>query len=390
MRRSQEGERVTARSDRADHIPAPPEPVPAAGDVIGYRQADPERRARIERAIREIDLRDANSILFFGSKAQEKLTIVSDTMLEGVRNKDIGPAGTALSQMLSTLRGFNVADLDPNKERRLLDRLFGAGKPIAKVLRRYEEVRLQIDRIGDRLDAHKTELLGDIVALDRLYDANLEYFHHLADYIAAGDEKLRELDEEILPALQHAVETTGDVLKAQELRDMRAVRDDLERRVHDLKLTRQVAMQSLPSIRLVQQNDKSLISKITSVLTNTVPLWRTQLAQAVTIYRSREAGKTIKEATDLTNELLLANAENLKQANMEVRRQVERGAFDIEAVKKANDLLIATIEESLQIADEGKRKRVEAEQQLRVCEAELRNTLAAARSRTARSPAHTR
>ena len=381
---------MTPRSDQADHIPAAAEPVSAAGDVISYRQADPERRTRIERAIREIDLGDANSILFFGNKAQEKLTIVSDTMLEGVRNKDVGPAGAALSQMLSTLRGFNVADLDPDKERRLLSRLFGAGKPIAKVLQRYEEVRLQIDRIGDRLDAHKSELLGDIIALDRLYDANLEYFHHLADYIAAGGEKLRELDEEILPKLQHAAETSGDVLKVQQLRDMRGVRDDLERRVHDLKLTRQVAMQSLPSIRLVQQNDKSLVSKITSVLANTVPLWRTQLAQAVTIYRSREAGRTIKEATDLTNELLLANAENLKHANMEVRRQVERGAFDIEAVKKANDLLIATIEESLQIADEGKRKRVEAEQQLRVCEAELRDTLAAVRSRVTRAPATAR
>ena len=380
---------MTARgSESVGQVPTATEPV-SAGDVIAYRQADPERRTRIEQAMREIDLGDANSILFFGSKAQEKLTVVSDAMLEGVRNKDVGQAGTALSEMLSTLRGFNVAELDPNKERGLLDRLFGAGKPIAKVLQRYEEVRLQIDRIGDRLDAHKSELLGDIIGLDRLYDANLEYFHHLADYIAAGDEKLRELDERILPKLQHAAETSGDVLKAQELRDMRGVRDDLERRVHDLKLTRQVAMQSLPSIRLVQQNDKSLVSKITSVLANTVPLWRTQLAQAVTIYRSREAGKTIKEATDLTNELLLANAENLKQANMEVRRQVERGAFDIEAVKKANDLLIATIEESLQIADEGKRKRGEAEQQLRLCENELRNTLAAVRSRT-QAPAPTR
>ncbi len=373
---------MTARgSESVGQVPTATEPV-SAGDVIAYGQADPERRTRIEQAMREIDLGDANSILFFGSKAQEKLTVVSDAMLEGVRNKDVGQAGTALSEMLSTLRGFNVADLDPNKERGLLDRLFGAGKPIAKVLQRYEEVRLQIDRIGDRLDAHKSELLGDIIGLDRLYDANLEYFHHLADYIAAGDEKLRELDERILPKLQHAAETSGDVLDAQELRDMRGVRDDLERRVHDLKLTRQVAMQSLPSIRLVQQNDKSLVSKITSVLANTVPLWRTQLAQAVTIYRSREAGRTIKEATDLTNEMLLANAENLKQANMEVRREVERGAFDIEVVKKANDLLIATIEESLRIADEGKRKRGEAEQQLRLCENELRNTLSAVRSRT--------
>jgi uncharacterized protein YaaN involved in tellurite resistance len=377
---------VTARSDSIAPVSAAADTTSSAGDLVGYQQADPERRTRIEQAMREIDLHDSNSILFFGSKAQEKLTIVSDTMLEDVRNKDVGPAGAALNEMLSTLRGFNVADLDPNKQPRLLDRLLGAGKPVTKVLQRYEQVRVQIDRIGDRLDAHKTELLGDIVALDRLYAASLEYFHHLADYIAAGDEKLRELDEEILPALQRETERTGDVLRAQELRDMRAGRDDLERRVHDLKLTRQVAMQSLPSIRLVQQNDKSLVGKINSVLANTVPLWRTQLAQAVTIFRSREAGKTLKEASDLTNDLLLANAENLKQVNAEVRREVERGVFDIEVIKKANDLLIATIEESLQIADEGKRKRAEAEQQLRLCESELRNALTGARAR-ARPPA---
>jgi uncharacterized protein YaaN involved in tellurite resistance len=371
---------VTARSDSIARASAA-DTASSGGDFVGYQHADPERRTRIERAIREIDLRDSNSILFFGSKAQEKLTIVSDTMLEGVRNKDVGQAGAALSEMLSTLRGFNAGGLDPNRQPGLLDRLFGAGKPVAKVLQRYEEVRVQIDRIGDRLDSHKTELLGDIVALDRLYAANLEYFHHLADYIAAGDEKLREVDEEILPALQREAERTGDVLKAQELRDMRAGRDELERRVHDLTVTRQVAMQSLPSIRLVQQNDKSLVGKITSVLANTVPLWRTQLAQAVTIFRSREAAKTIKEASDLTNDLLLANAENLKQANAEVRREVERGVFDVEVIKEANDLLIATIEESLQIADEGKRKRAEAEQQLRLCESELRNTLAGARAR---------
>lgn len=355
-------------------------------DVVSYRNADPERRARIDRALAELDLRDTHSVLFFGSKAQEQLTIVSDNMLEGVRNKDLGAAGSALNEMLTTLRGFDVRALDPGRKRGLLDRVFRTGKPVAKFLQRYEEVRRQIDSIGDRLDSHKTQLLGDIAALDRLYAANLQYFHQLADYIAAGDEKLRQLDEEVIPALQRRADTSGDVLAAQELRDLRATRDDLERRVHDLKLTRQVAMQSLPSIRLVQQNDKSLVSKITSVVANTVPLWRTQLAQAVTIHRSREAGRTLKEASDLTNELLLANADNLRQANAEVRREVDRGVFDIENVKKANDLLIATIEESLQIADEGRRKRAEAEQQLRTCENDLRRVLGAASAR-ARAPA---
>jgi uncharacterized protein YaaN involved in tellurite resistance len=168
-------------------------------------------------------------------------------------------------------------------------------------------------------------------------------------------------------------------MKAQELRDLRAARDDLERRVHDLRLTRQVTMQSLPSIRLVQENDKSLVSKINSTLVNTVPLWETQLAQAVTIQRSTEAAVAVKEANDLTNELLTSNAANLRQANQTVREQMERGVFDIEAVKAANADLIGTIQESLQIADDGKRARAAAEQELKKMETDLRDTLASAK-----------
>nr|MBS0020779.1 toxic anion resistance protein [Gammaproteobacteria bacterium] len=348
------------------------------GDLVAYRDADAERRARIEKAMAEINLRDSNSIVFFGSKAQQRLTDISDRMLEGVRNKEVGPAGAALNEMVATLRGFGIEDLEKPG---FFARLFGAKKSVMKFLQRYEDVRAQIDAISDQLDSHQTKLLTDIAALDRLYEANLDYFHALADYIGAGEEKLRELDEQILPALQGEAEASGDMLKAQQLRDLRSTRDELERRLHDLKLTRQVTMQSLPSIRLVQENDKALISKINSVMANTIPLWRTQLAQAVTIQRSREAGRTLKDATELTNELLTANAENLKIANAEIRQQVERGVFDIEAVKKANQQLIATIEESLQIADEGKRRRAEAEQELKLCETELRKTLAASRSR---------
>ena len=171
------------------------------------------------------------------------------------------------------------------------------------------------------------------------------------------------------------------MVRAQGLRDLRSARDDLERRVHDLRLTRQVAMQSLPSIRLVQENDKGLINKINSTLVNTVPLWRQQLAQAVTIYRSSGGGTSVKAATDLTNDLLRANAENLKQANAEARREIERGVFDIEVVKQANQTLIETIEESLAIADEGKRARAEATEQLKHLEQELRKSLAAASAR---------
>ncbi|MEJ2576000.1 MAG: toxic anion resistance protein, partial [Gammaproteobacteria bacterium] len=183
---------------------------------------------------------------------------------------------------------------------------------------------------------------------------------------------------------------SGDTLAAQRLRDLRGARDDLERRVHDLRLTRPVTMQSLPSIRLVQENDKSLVGKINSTLVNTVPLWRQQLAQAVTIHRSRAAAETVAAASDLNNELLRANADNLRQANAETRRQTERGVFDIEAVAEANRTLIATIEDSLRIAEEGRAARAKANTELQALEHQLRESLAAASAREGRTGAEQR
>lgn len=342
---------------------------------------------QVKKAMAELDVTDSNSIIFFGSKAQQQLTTISDTMLENVRTKDIGPAGNALNKMVAKLREIDITDINPASRPGFLGRLFGAKNEVQKYLDRYEEVRAQVDAITNDLEQHKTRMLTDIVKLDKLYDANLEYFRNLEVYIAAGRAKLKELDEKIIPAMAQKVAGSEDVIEAQQLRDLRARRDDLERRVHDLLLTRQVTMQALPSIRLVQENDKALVTKINSTIANTVPLWRQQLAQAVTIYRMGEAAQSVKAASDLTNELLRNNAENLQTANAEVRRQVERGVFDIETVKEANARLVATINESLQIADEGKRKRAEAERQLQACEAELRRSLAAASAHATRGTA---
>ena len=347
-------------------------------EMVTLETANAEDRSRIESLMSDIQLGDSNSILFYGSKAQERLTTISDNMLEGVRNKDVGPAGKSLNDMVTVLRGFDVAGLDPNRKPGFFARLFGRTRPIVQFIQEYEGVRRQIDSITDNLEDHKTKLLTDIASLDRLYDANLDYFHTLELYIAAGEEKLELLDTKEIPAMQDAAQGSEEVLKSQELRDIRTARDDLERRIHDLKLTRQVAMQSLPSIRMVQENDKGLVAKIDSTLVNTVPLWRTQLAQAVTVFRSQQAAKSVKAATDLTNDLLEKNAETLREANREVREQMERGVFDIESVKRANENLIATIEESLRIADEGKRKRREAEVTLEQLESDLKGKLASA------------
>jgi uncharacterized protein YaaN involved in tellurite resistance len=345
---------------------------------------DPAVQAEIDKRKAELNVSDTQSIIRFGSKAQAELQVISQEMLSGVRSKDVGPAGNSLREIVTSIRGFSVQELDPNRERSLWERITGRAQPIAQFVARYEEVQGQIDRITGDLLTHEQTLLKDIKSLDKLYEKTLAFYDELALYIAAGTARLAELDATEIPAREAAVQAAAEdagVMKAQELRDLRAARDDLERRVHDLKLTRQVTMQSLPSIRLVQENDKSLVTKINSTLVNTVPLWETQLAQAVTIHRSREAAAVVREANDLTNELLTKNAENLRQANKEIRTEMERGVFDIEAIEKANGDLIATIQESLQIADEGKARRAAAEASLLRMEGELKQTLAAASAR---------
>ena len=359
-----------------------PEPK---GELVPLEQADAPTSAEITRRMAELDMTDTNSIISFGSAAQAELQEISQSMLQGVRNKDVGPAGDSLRQIVTTIRGFNVSELDVRRKRSWWEKLLGRAAPAAKFAARFETVQGQIDKVTDDLLRHEHVLLKDIESLDVLYEKTLSFYDELGLYITAGEEKLREMDEQVIPAKEAEVAAAPEdqgVMKAQELRDIRAARDDLERRVHDLKLTRQVTMQSLPSIRLVQENDKSLVTKINSTLINTVPLWETQLAQAVTIQRSAEAANAVRDANDLTNELLTANAENLRQANKTIRTEMERGVFDIEAIKAANADLIGTIEESLQIADEGKRKRAEAEQELKTMEAELKSTLAAAKART--------
>ena len=345
---------------------------------IDLKSKDP---ARIVELMTELDMTDTHSVIYFGTKAQEKLSTISDNMLEGVRNKDVGPAGAALGDMVQKIRDLDVKGLDLGKKQGFFAKLFGWKTPLMGFLDRYDGVKDQIGDITDDLERHKTVLLKDIEHLDRLYDSNLDYFHDLELYIAAGQQKLAELDEKTIPALHAKAEKSGDMVKAQEARDLRAARDDLERRVHDLLLTRQVTMQSLPSIRLLQENDKALVTKINSTVANTVPLWRQQLAQAVTIYRSGQTAEKLEAASDLTNDLLIANAENLKEANVKVREQIERGIFDIEAVEKANNLLIETIDDSLRIADEGKAKRREAEATLAKAEVDLKEALLSVKAR---------
>jgi uncharacterized protein YaaN involved in tellurite resistance len=363
--------------------PATPSPVPSPATEAWTKaevELTPEHQAAIENLSQQIDLSDPGSILRFGQEAQSRAQAAADSMLGSARNQETGEAGRTLSSLLSTLRGFDVTKLDERPG--FLARMFTkAGAEVSGIISRYETVKGQIETIGDKLDAHRTRLLEDVERLERLYAATLDWFHALGTHISAGEVVLRRTDTETVPALEKAVaERPQDDLAPQRLRDLRGARDELERRVHDLRLTRQVAMQALPSIRLIQENDKALSSKIHSVLANTVPLWRQQLAQALAIHRMREAGQTVKQATDLTNRLLTANAETLRRGNQEARTELERGVFDIEAVRKANAALVATIEDSLRIADEARGQRARAAEELEKLEQDIRGVLMQAKS----------
>ncbi len=376
-------EQAKAALKEVEAISAVVLPEPSA-ELIPLATAEPPVAADIRKRMDEIDLNNTDSIIAFGSAAQVELQEISQAMLADVKNKDVGPAGDSLRTMVTTIRGFSVSELDVRRKRSWWERLTGRVAPFANFLARYEDVQEQIDKITETLEGHEQTLLKDIKSLDKLYEKTLDFYRELGLYITAGEKKIKELDTNVIPARASAVaaaDPDDQMILAQELRDIRAARDDLERRVHDLKLTRQVTMQSLPSIRLVQENDKSLVTKINSTLVNTVPLWETQLAQAVTIQRSREAAEAVREANDLTNQLLTQNAANLRETNKIVREEMERGVFDINALKQANDDLVATINESLQIADEGKARRAAAEVELQKMEAELRDTLASAKAR---------
>ncbi|SEL63319.1 toxic anion resistance protein [Jannaschia helgolandensis] len=376
----QKAAEITAEIDQVAAV-ALPEP---GTEIVPLEKADAPVAAEIRRRMDELDMTNTQSIISFGSNAQAELQQISQAMLTDVKNKDVGPAGDSLRNIVSTIRGFSVSELDVRRKRSWWEKLLGRAAPFSNFIAKFENVQGQIDKVTDDLLKHEHVLLKDIKSLDKLYEKTLDFYEELGLYISAGEAKLADLDATTIPAKETQVEALHEddkMIGSQELRDLRAARDDLERRVHDLKLTRQVTMQSLPSIRLVQENDKSLVTKINSTLVNTVPLWETQLAQAVTIQRSREAAEAVRDANDLTNELLTANARNLRDANKVVRTEMERGVFDIAAVRQANEDLVATIEESLQIADEGKARRAEAEKELEQMEKELRTTLASASAR---------
>lgn len=337
----------------------------------------PEDSANIAKYKSELNLDDSTSVISWGTNAQKKVGEINAQMLEGVRSKDAGEVGAALVSMVTQMRGLDFGKAKGGNSVGFFGKLIGKIAPLAEFIQSFEEISSQITSVANKLEQNKVTLLKSVKSLDILYDATLEYFHELGNYVSAGEEVLNELDTVEIPKLKAAA-ASGELLDAQNLNDLIAKRDAFERRVHDIKLTRQVVMQSLPQIRMVQNNDNDLIRKIDTQIINTIPLWEGQLVVAIEQWKMREATKDSKAVSDFQNEMLVKNAEALKQGNAEARREIERGVYDIESIEKANELLIGTIEETIAISNEAKAKRAEAGLKLVDAEAKLKAALKSA------------
>ncbi|MEH7250783.1 toxic anion resistance protein [Neobacillus niacini] len=331
-----------------------------------------ENRAKAYQLAEQIDPRNHQAMITYGTQAQGKLLSFSHTMLEHVQKNDIGEVGEIISDLMKRLDEVNPDELKDGKPS-FFGRIFGKiSNSLQEVLSKYQKTGAQIDRISVKLDRSKNVLLSDIKLLEQLYETNKEYFHALNVYIAAGEIKLEELHQKTIPEMKRAAETTNDQMKFQEVNDMIQFADRLDKRLYDLKLSREITIQSAPQIRLIQNTNQALVEKIQSSIMTAIPLWKNQVAIALTLIRQRHAVEAQKKVSQTTNELLLKNAEMLKTNTIETAKENERGLVDIETLKKTQENLITTLEETMRIQEEGRHKRRIAEQELANMENELR------------------
>ncbi|WP_409272401.1 toxic anion resistance protein [Neobacillus sp. SCS-31] len=353
-------------------------PAPADGGGKQVRLIDvlpEENKARALQLASQIDPKNHQAMISYGTQAQAKLLTFSNTMLEHVQKKDVGEIGEIINELMKRLSDVNPDELNDGKKS-LISRMFGKmSNSIQEVLSKYQKTGAQIDRISVKLDRSKNTLLADIAMLEKLYEYNKEYFNALNVYIAAGELKYDELQREVIPAMRKEAEASGDQMKFQEVSDMLQFADRLDKRIHDLKLSREMTIQSAPQIRLIQNTNQALAEKIQSSIMTAIPLWKNQVAIALTLIRQRHAVEAQKQVAKTTNELLLKNAEMLKTNTIETARENERGIVEIETLKRTQESLVSTLEETLRIQEEGRNKRRQAEHDLALMESGLRQKL---------------
>ena len=367
---------LTKRKAEAQNPQVETAPTPAQADAVrrAVEALTPEERAKAEEIKNGIDLMDSQTAILYGVGAQRNLAEFSDNILANVRNKDTGYVGDLMGELVEKVRDVGVDEAEGG----VLDKLpflRSAARAVRKLLARYEKIEVQIDRIQRDLEEARMQMLKDIAMFDGLYEKNLEYFRGLQVYIVAGEEKLRETREETLPRLRAEAQAKGDPMSAQVVRDFEDTVDRFEKKLHDLKLSKAIAIQTAPQIRLIQNNDKLLVDKIQTAILSTIPLWKGQIVIALGLARQQSALQMQRSVTDATNELLQRNAELLKQNSLDVARESERGIVDLETLKKVNDDLISTIEETIQIQREGRAARQSAEAELAGIEQKLKDAL---------------
>ena len=319
-----------------------------------------------------IDITNPDHVMLYGADAQKKISSFADTVLGSVQTADSGEVGDMLTDLIAHLQDFNTAGEKPKGLKGLF---FNAKKQLATIQAKYEDVSANVGVIAGNLEQHQVQLLKDVAMFNRLYDMNLTYFHELTLYIVAGEKRLEEVRATDLAALRALAEKSGDAMDAQKANDLAAQCDRFEKKLHDLKLTRQVSLQMAPQIRLLQNNNSLLVERIQSTLVNTLPLWKNQMVLALGLHHSQQAMQAQRAVTDMTNQLLKKNAETLKMGTIETAKESERGIIDLETLVATNQSLIDTINEVARIQQEGRQKRFEAEKTLATMEKELKQKL---------------
>ena len=358
----------SAESIQQTAAPAVEEQAPGLDES---QLTEAEKKA-IEDFINKVDVTNPDHVLLFGADAQKRIADFSQTALDAVKTQETGEVGNMLVNLVAELKGFQKDSEEPKG----LAKLFQKGEDkITRMKARYNKVSANVDTIAGSLESYQTQLLKDVAMFDRLYDQNSDYFHQLTLYIIAGDKKLEQVRNTELKELQEKAALSGDAMDAQKANDLAAQCDRFEKKLYDLKLTRQVSIQMAPQIRLLQNNDSLLVERIQSTLSNTLPLWKSQMVLALGMHHSQQALQAQTAVTDMTNELLRKNAEALKIGTIQTAKEAERGIIDIETLVQTNQDLIDTINEVMTIQSEGHAKRLEAEKTLYSMEAELKKKL---------------
>ena len=352
-----------------------PAKIPEQKDItehyIESMNLSEEEQKMVEDFAEKIDLNDSAIVLQYGSAAQKRIADFSDNALDGVRTKDLGEVGNMITDLVAELKGFNA---EPEKKG-LFSIFRKAGSEIAKLKVKYNKAEMNVDRITGVLEDHQNRLLTDIVMLDKMYQNNLVYFKELTMYIMAGKKKLEQERATTLAEMHKKAEESGLTEDAQAANDFAALCDRFEKKLHDLELTRTISIQLAPQIRLIQNGDTFMAEKIQSTVNNTIPLWKNQMVLALGLAHSQAAVEAQREVSNLTNELLKKNAEALKTGSVEIAKESERSIVDIETVRHTNEQLITTLDEVLRIQDEGRTKRLAAENEMIKIETELKNKL---------------